>query len=106
MSMTAFDLEQDIMKCWSVTDDIGEIAADLAEGHMTAEEAARALEAYQQVYSRRFERCFSRFEQFNREVWELRQSTAEDLDGFTPSLKNRGKMSKNKSRNFLIKETS
>ena len=98
MSMTAFDLEQDIMKCWSVTDDIGEIAVDLAEGHMTAEEAARALEAYQQVYSRRFERCFSRFEQFNREVWELRQSTAEDLDGSTTAPKNRGKMGRSKQQ--------
>ena len=98
MSMTAFDLEQDIMKCWSVTDDIGEIAADLAEGHMTAEEAARALEAYQQVYSRRFERCFSRFEQFNREVWELRRSTAEDLDGSKSAPKNQGKMGKSKQQ--------
>ena len=94
--MTAFDLEQDIMKCWSVTDDIGEIAVDLAEGHMTAEEAARALEAYQQVYSRRFKRCFSRFEQFNQEVWQLRQ--AQDLDGPKTAPKNGGKMDRSKQQ--------
>lgn len=100
MSMTAFDLEQDIMKCWSVTDDIGEIADDLAAGNMTTTEAAQALQAYQKVYGRRFERCFARFEQFNQEVWALRRSTApaEDLDLATTAPKNPGKMAKSKGQ--------
>jgi len=96
MSMTAFDLEQDILKCWNITSDIAEILDDLESGHMEIHEAAQALRAYQQVYERRFERCFRRFEQFNQEVWELRRSTvpAEDLDSVNMSPKNRGKMAK------------
>ena len=67
-----FDLEQGIMRCWSITDDIGEILDDLESGHMEVHEAAEALRAYQKVYQRRFERCWSQFETFTSEVRDLR----------------------------------
>ena len=71
--MTAlFDLEQGIMRCWNITDDIGEILDDLESGHMEVHEAAEALRAYQKVYQRRFERCFAQFETFTGEVRDLR----------------------------------
>ena len=75
-----FDLEQGILRCWNITDDIGEIAADLESGHMLPQEAAQALRAYEQVYQRRFERCFNQFETHCAEVRDLRQQvTAPDL---------------------------
>ena len=100
MSMTAFDLEQDILKCWNVTTDMGEILDDVEAGQMEIHEAVQALRAYQQVYERRFEKCFKRFEQFNREVWELRRSTVphQDLDAPKKAPKNRGKMGKSKGQ--------
>ena len=71
--MTAmFDLEQSILRCWNNTDDIGEILDDLESGHMEMPEAAEALRAYQKVYQRRFERCFSQFEAYTAEVRDLR----------------------------------
>jgi hypothetical protein len=71
--MTAlFDLEQGILRCWNITDDIGEILADLESGHMEMPEAVEALRAYQKVYQRRFERCFSQFEAYTAEVRDLR----------------------------------
>lgn len=72
-----FDLEQHILKCWNITDDITDIATDLAEGHMTTAEAVQALQAYAQVYQRRFDRCFGQFEDFCSEVRDLRLSNAE-----------------------------
>lgn len=72
-----FDLEQNILKCWNITDDVRDIAMDLAEGHMTTTEAAQALQAYAQVYQRRFDRCFGQFEDFCREVHDLRLNNAE-----------------------------
>ena len=71
--MTAlFDLEQGILRCWNITDDIGEILDDLESGHMEMHDAAEALRAYQKVYQRRFERCFAQFETFTGEVRDLR----------------------------------
>ena len=67
-----FDLEQGILRCWNITDDIGEILDDLESGHMEVHEAAEALRAYQKVYQRRFERCFAQFETFTGEVRDLR----------------------------------
>ena len=74
-----FDLEQGILRCWNVTDDISEIAADLESGHMDTQEAAQALRAYERVYQRRFERCFDQFELHCAEVRDLRQRST-DLD--------------------------
>lgn len=98
----AFDLEQDIIRCWSITDDIGEIAGDLENGHIEVTEAAQALRAYQQVYQRRFEKCFKRFEDFNREAWTYRQRVKEleqDLgDALEIEPKKSGKMAKSKEQ--------
>ena len=76
--MTAlFDLEQAILRCWNITDDIGEILDDLESGHMEVHEAAEALRAYQKVYQRRFERCFAQFEGYTSEVRDLRMRLKE-----------------------------
>ena len=96
---TAFDLEQDILKCWNITTDMGEILDDLESGHMEIHDAVQALRAYQQVYETRFDRTFRRFEQFNREVWDMRQAQKpQDLDEPKTAPKNRGKMGKSKQQ--------
>jgi hypothetical protein len=96
--MTAlFDLEQGILRCWNITDDIGEILDDLESGHMEMHEAAEALRAYQKVYQRRFERCFSQFEAYTAEVRDLRVRLQE-LDSAKSVPKNRGKMAKSKKQ--------
>lgn len=75
MSMTVFDLEQDILRCWNITTDIGEILDDVESGHMEFHQAVAALRAYQQVYENRFDRCFRRFEAVTQEFHALRKST-------------------------------
>jgi hypothetical protein len=78
-----FDLEQDILRCWNVTDDIGEVLDDLESGVIEIHEAAEVLRAYQRVYQRRFDRCFRSFEHHTREVWQLRnqvQDAQSNLD--------------------------
>ena len=78
-----FDLEQGILKCWNITDDIGEILDDLESGHIQMSEATEAFRAYQKVYQRRFERCWAQFEEYTAEVRDLRVrvATPEDNDG-------------------------
>ena len=71
--MTAmFDLEQSILRCWNITDDLGEILDDLESGHMEMHQAVEVLRAYQKVYQRRFDRCWAQFEAYTAEVRDLR----------------------------------
>jgi hypothetical protein len=94
--MTAmFDLEQGILRCWNITDDIGEILDDLESGHMEMPEAVEALRAYQKVYQRRFERCFSQFEAYTAEVRDLRVQL-KDLDLVKNPDASMGKKAKSK----------
>lgn len=96
-----FDLEQDILRCWNVTDDIGEVLDDLESGVIEIHEAAEVLRAYQRVYQRRFDRCFRSFEQHTREVWQLRnqvQDAQSDLDKFPKPSAGMGKKVKSKQQ--------
>ena len=85
-----FDLEQSILRCWNITDDIGEILDDLESGRMDMPEAAETLRAYQKVYQRRFDRCFGQFEDFCGEVRDLRVRLTE----LTPNPGPGGSMAK------------
>jgi hypothetical protein len=96
-----FDLEQQILRCWNITDDLGEILDDMEQGHMEIAEAVEALRAYQKVYQRRFERCFNTFEDFNKEFWDFRtraiKSESQNMDEFSsPNLGKKGKSKKQK----------
>jgi hypothetical protein len=96
-----FDLEQDILRCWNVTDDIGEVLDDLESGVIEIHEAAEVLRAYQRVYQRRFDRCFRSFEQHTREVWQLRnqaQDAQSNLDQPRKPSASMGKKGKSKGQ--------
>jgi hypothetical protein len=77
MSELAFDLEQDILRCWNVTTDLGEILDEVENGRLELHSAIEALRTYQTVYEMRFERTFRRFEDYNREAWEVRNRVRE-----------------------------
>ena len=98
-----FDLEQDILRCWNVTDDLSEILDDLESGHMEIHEAVEALRAYQTVYQRRFDRCFRSFEQHTREVWQLRNQAQDAQSNLDQSRKPPASMGK-KGRSKQQKE--
>ena len=101
MSELAFDLEQDILRCWNVTTDIGEILDEVETGRMELHSAIEALRAYQKVYELRFERCFRRFEEYNRESWEARNRVREleqDLDRPRNPAASMGKKGKSKGQ--------
>ena len=57
-----FDLEQDIMKCWNVTDDIDLLYRGVLERDMTSDEVANALLGIKTLYAMRFDELFRTFE--------------------------------------------
>lgn len=62
-SSVRFDLEQAIMSAWQITDDV-KLIAELSNEARTRD----LLEATSTLYTMRFEKCFSLFEELLREI--------------------------------------
>lgn len=62
-----FDLEQDIMNCWSVVDDIKELSRSMLDRRkMTEDEISNYLLGLETIYQVKFERLFETFEMLIR----------------------------------------
>jgi hypothetical protein len=57
-----FDLEQDIMKCWNITDDIDMLMENVMERDMSTDDIANALLGLKTLYNMKFEKMFADFE--------------------------------------------
>lgn len=62
-----FDLEQNIMKCWNVTDDIDTIYKNVMEKDLSTDDIANALLGLKTLYDMKFEELFDNFETLLRE---------------------------------------
>lgn len=67
--MDRFDLEQQIMKCWNVTDDINTLYEGVMDSspELTTDEIANALLGMHQLYELKFNKLFATFEQLVQE---------------------------------------
>lgn len=62
-----FDLEQDIMNCWSVVDDIKELNRCMLDRRkLTEDEVSNYLLGLETIYQVKFERLFETFEMLIR----------------------------------------
>ena len=66
-STDRFDLEQNIMKCWNVTEDMHLLYENVTEKDLTQDQIANALLGLHQLYEMKFEKLFSNFETLVRE---------------------------------------
>ena len=65
---TRFDLEQDIMNCWSVVEDIKELSrCKMDRRKMTEDEVNNYLLGLETIYQVKFERLFETFEMLIRQ---------------------------------------
>ena len=63
-----FDLEQDIMNCWSVVDDIKELSRCMLDRRkMSEDEISNYLLGIETIYQVKFERLFETFEMLIRQ---------------------------------------
>jgi hypothetical protein len=58
-----FDLEQQIMDCWKVTDDIELVYDTIMNSNMSNDQLANALLGMITMYNLKFNRCFATFEE-------------------------------------------
>ena len=57
-----FDLEQNIMKCWSVTEDIDLLYENVMENDMSQDDIANALLGIRVMYEMKFQKLWDSFE--------------------------------------------
>lgn len=60
--MDKIDLEQNLLKCWNVTDDIHLLYENVMEKDMTTDQISNTLLGLHQLYEMRFEKLYDNFE--------------------------------------------
>ena len=63
-----FDFEQQIMKCWSMVDDVEQLYNQVMESdHLNKDEIANYLLGLKTIYNVKFDTLFNQFEQLIKE---------------------------------------
>ena len=62
MPSDRFDFEQQIQKCWLITDDIADIAEGVLERDLDKDQIVNALNGIQQLYELKFNKLWDLFE--------------------------------------------
>lgn len=60
--MSRFDLEQQILKCWHVVDDLELLEELILDRNPTTDELANIVLGLKSIYKLKFEKCFDTFE--------------------------------------------
>lgn len=63
MSYNRFDLEQSIMDCWHILEDIKTLSENVCEGDLTKDQITNVLLGMEELYQLRFEKTYRIFEQ-------------------------------------------
>lgn len=58
-----FDLEQELLDCWKVTDDVQLLYDKVMNGGMTTDEIANVLLGVVSLYNLKFDKCWETFGQ-------------------------------------------
>jgi len=70
MTKTRFDLEDEIMKCWHITDDLDTVSDLVLDTNMDAEDMDKLLNALigmKTIYDKKFQKLFDTMETLIRE---------------------------------------
>ena len=62
-----FDFEQQIMKCWNVTDEIDMLYENVMEKELSKDEISNYLLGLHTIYEMKFNKLFDMFEQLIKE---------------------------------------
>lgn len=65
-----FDLEQEILSCWHVTDDIELLFDNIMNETLTKDQITNALLGMKELYQMKFEKCFKTFDEHLKEIHE------------------------------------
>lgn len=104
LTQANFQLEQDIIRCWNMVDDVREILDDLESDRMSQTSAVEALRAYVTVYQNRFERTFRGYETVCHGLHGLR-AQVKDFESVQTAGPKSGKMGRSKKQKPVDNES-
>ena len=67
-----YDVEQSLMSCWAVIDDIKLLSEAVLDGKMNTDEVANYLIGLHSVYGLKFQSCFDQFSELQKQQWKER----------------------------------
>ena len=68
MPSDRFDFEQQIQKCWLITDDIADVAEGVLERDLDKDQIVNALNGIQQLYELKFNKLWDLFESVHMDL--------------------------------------
>ena len=106
-----FDLEQAILRCWHICDDIEDMIAVIRQNDTLQEDIIQMLEGFRTVYHMRFERTFGIYEDVCHGLHQTRrerEALAQQVQEFEEAMdsvaeKPQAKMAKSKKAKAVDK---
>jgi len=83
--MDRFDVEQQIMDCWHVVDDLKVLTEAVIENNLSHDEISNVLIGLETLYQLKFDKLFRTFEETIRQNHEARQESLFDDDNMSIS---------------------
>jgi hypothetical protein len=74
MSFNRFDMEQQILNCWNICEDLDTVMEGVLEGDMTQDRISNVLLGMKELYHLKFEKLWLQFEAMCRETHEANQA--------------------------------
>jgi len=68
-----FDLEQSIMGCWNIIEDLKTLQRGVVDKSISDDDTANILIGIEKLYQLKFEQCFETFEDFLKEYYTIKK---------------------------------
>lgn len=86
--MKQFDLEQSIMECWNIKEDLDVLLEAVIENeNFTKDQISNVLLGLVELYDLKFDKCFRNFEAFLADYYEMRKMLENEVNSHHSVLK-------------------
>jgi len=75
MNFNRFDMEQQIMTCWNICEDLDTVMEGVLEGDMNQDRISNVLLGMKELYHLKFEKLWLQFEAMTKHVCALEKAT-------------------------------
>ena len=76
---TVYDLEQQIMECWHITDDVKILSEEVIEGDLSKDQITNVLIGLEQLYAIKFNKLFRTYEKHLGDYYNLTKNIKEPV---------------------------
>jgi hypothetical protein len=91
MPSDRFDFEQQIQKCWLVTEDIYELAEGVLEHNLTSDQITNVLFGMKEMYELKFNKLWDMFESVHMDLVRENKMLNEECAALRDQLMEKGK---------------